>query len=102
MAVRVFSPPESRDIASSFLPGRLGVDLDARLEDVRGIDEPELAPAPAEEPAEHVVEILLDLVVGVEEEGGALVANLVGYALEVASSPSRGRRAGPRGSRSAP
>ncbi len=48
-----------------------------------GIGEAQLGPAAAEEPPEHIVEILLDLVVGLQEELGALVADLVGDLLQV-------------------
>ncbi len=50
------------------LSRRLGVDLDARLEDMVGVREAELRTSATKEAAEHVVEVLLDLVVGGNEE----------------------------------
>ena len=68
---------------SSFLPGRLGEDLDPRLQRRVGVLQPKLRPSAAEQAPEHRVEVLLDLVVGVQEQLGGFRADLAGDPLQV-------------------
>lgn len=65
------------------LPRGLREDVDTGLEDVLRVNEPDLASAAAEESAEHVMEVLLDFVVGREEELGRLGPDLLRDALQV-------------------
>ncbi len=78
-----FFAPRKKADRFEFLARRLGENFDARLENMFRIHQPEFAPPSAEEPAEHGVEVLPDLVIRGQEAFGAFLPYLVGDAAQV-------------------
>ncbi len=69
------SPPDSSDSFLTFLPGRLGLDLDAGLEQVLGIGQLQAAGAAGEQRLEELLEVGGDVGEGGREDADDLAVD---------------------------